>query len=110
MLSVFVSQKSIFSHYCIQNVKDGIQARVSKIRKESVSHFCQLISVKVKKILRKSQAQFEKIEAQAKLWFSYEKERLFSEKYLRKRGFLRPASSNYFVVFFIMFCSLLYNI
>ena len=56
-LSVFVGQKSMFRHYCIQNVKDGIQIRVNKINKESVTHFSQFISVKVKKILRKSQAQ-----------------------------------------------------
>ena len=45
-------------HYCIQNVKDGIQIRVYKINKESVTHFSQFLSVKFKKILRKYQAQF----------------------------------------------------
>ena len=42
-----------------------------------VNHFGQFLLVKVKKNLRKSQAQLrgkvKKIEAQAKLWFSYEK-------------------------------------
>ena len=49
----------MFPHYCIQNVKDGIQIRVYKINKESVTHCSQFISVKVKKILRKSQARFQ---------------------------------------------------
>ena len=48
----------MFHHYCIQNVKDGIQIRVYKINKESVTNFSQFISAKVKKHLRKSQAQF----------------------------------------------------
>ena len=30
-LSVFIGQKSIFRHYCIQNVKDGIQIQVYNI-------------------------------------------------------------------------------
>ena len=42
-----------------------------------VNHFGQFLLVKVKKNLRKSQAQLrgkvKKIEAQAKLWFSYKK-------------------------------------
>ena len=59
-LSVFTSQKSILRHYNIQNVKDRIQTRVYKINKQKVTHFSYLISVKVKKILRKSQAQFGK--------------------------------------------------
>ena len=46
-------------HYYIQNVKDRIQIRVYKISKESITHFRQFISVKFKKLLRKSQAQFE---------------------------------------------------
>jgi len=48
----------IFRHYCIQNVKDGILIQVYNNNKESVNHFSQFISVKVKKNLRKSQAQF----------------------------------------------------
>ena len=35
---VVVVQKLIFRHYCIQNVKDGIQIRVYKISKERVTH------------------------------------------------------------------------
>ena len=48
----------MFRCYCIQNVKDGIQIKVYNIDKESVTHFSQFISVKAKKKLRKSQAQF----------------------------------------------------
>ena len=55
-LSFFIGQKSIFRHYSIQNVKDGTQIRVYKINNESVIHFSQFISVKVKKNSRKSQA------------------------------------------------------
>ena len=44
------------------NVKDGIQFRAYTINNENVTHFRQFISVEVKKILEKSQAQFwEKI-------------------------------------------------
>ena len=35
----FVSHKSIFRRYCIQNVKDGIQIQVCKINKEIITHF-----------------------------------------------------------------------
>ena len=41
-----------------QNVKDGIQIQVYYINDECVTHFSQFISEKVKKNLRKSQAQF----------------------------------------------------
>ena len=44
--------------YCIENNKDGIQIQVHNINSETLNHFSQLISVKVKKNLRKSQAQF----------------------------------------------------
>ena len=57
-LCVFIRRKSIFRHYCIQNVKDGIRIQVYNINNESVNHFSQFISVKVKTNLRKSQAQF----------------------------------------------------
>ena len=57
-LSVFIGQKSIFRHYCIQNVKDGIQTQGYTINNECLTYFSQFISEKVKKILRKSQAQF----------------------------------------------------
>ena len=59
-LNVFIGQNSMFRHYCIQNVEDGTHIWVYKINNESVIHFRQFISVKVKKILRKSQAQFRK--------------------------------------------------
>jgi len=42
----------------MQNVKNGIQIRVYTINKESIAHSSQLVSVKVQKILRVSQAQF----------------------------------------------------
>ena len=54
--SIFIGQKSIFHHYCIQNVKDGIQIQVYNINNECVNHFSQFILVKVKKNLRKFQA------------------------------------------------------
>ena len=57
-LNVFIRQKFIFRHCCIQNFKDGIQIQVCNINKECLSHFSQFISEKVKKHLRKSQAQF----------------------------------------------------
>ena len=46
-------------HCFIQNVKDGIQIQVCNINNESVKNFSQFISEKVKKNLRKSQAQFQ---------------------------------------------------
>ena len=57
-LNVFIGQKSAFRRYCIPNVKDGIQLQVYNIINESLYHSSQFISVKVKKDLRKSQAQF----------------------------------------------------
>ena len=42
----------------MQNVKDRIQIQVYKIINESVNYSSQFISVKVKKTLRKCQAQF----------------------------------------------------
>ena len=42
----------------MQNVKDRIQIHVYNIINESVNHSSQFISVKVKKNLRKSEAQF----------------------------------------------------
>ena len=56
--SVFISQKSIFRRYCIQNVKDRIQIQVYNINNDTANHFSQFILVKVKKNLRNSQAQF----------------------------------------------------
>ena len=54
-------KKSVFRLCCIQNVKDGIQIQVYNIKNESVNHYSQFISVKVKKNLRKSQAQFQEM-------------------------------------------------
>ena len=57
--SVFIGQKSIFRQYCIENVRDGIQIQVYNFNKEIVNHSGQFILVKVKKNLRKSQAQLQ---------------------------------------------------
>ena len=48
----------IFCHYSFQRVKVGIQILVCNINNKSVSHFSPFISVKVKKNVRKSLAQF----------------------------------------------------
>ena len=56
--SVFIGQESIFHHYYIHNVTDGIQIQVCNVNHKSVNHFSQFISVRVKENLRKSQAQF----------------------------------------------------
>ena len=55
---MFVGQKVILPHYYIQNVKYRIQIRVYNNSKERVTHVNLSILVKVKKILRKSQAPF----------------------------------------------------
>ena len=56
---VFIGQKWILPHYCMPNVKDGIQIQVYIINNECLTHFSQFISEKVKKNVRKSQAQFQ---------------------------------------------------
>ena len=62
-IKCFIGQKSTFHHYFIQNVKDGIQIQVYNINNGCLTHFSQfIISEKV-----------ERIEAQAKQWFSYKK-------------------------------------
>ena len=43
--SVFIGQKSIFRHYCSQNVKDGIQIQVYNSNNEIVNHFGRFILV-----------------------------------------------------------------
>jgi len=48
----------MFRHYCIRNVKDGIQIQVYNINNENVSHCRKFISVKVKNNLSKFQVQF----------------------------------------------------
>ena len=53
----FCWAKWMLLHCYIQIVEDEIQIRVYNV-KESETCFCQFISVKVKKILRKFQAQF----------------------------------------------------
>ena len=58
-LNVFVGQKSILRHYYIQNGTAGIQIRVHSSQKViGAPQTSQFISVKVKNILRKFQAQF----------------------------------------------------
>ena len=57
-VSVFICQKSIFRHYCIQNVKDGIQIQACNVTNECLTYFSQFISGKVKQYLKKAQAQF----------------------------------------------------
>ena len=49
----------VFHRCCIQNVKDEIQ--IYSINNESLSHSSQFISVKGKKNVRKSQAQFREM-------------------------------------------------
>ena len=60
----------MFRRYCIQNVKDRIQIPVYKINNESVTHFSQFISVKVKKKIKEISGSMSgkvgKIESQAK--------------------------------------------
>ena len=58
--TVFIGERSMLRHYCIQNVEDKSQVQAYKINKESVTHFSQFISVKVAKISRKSWAKFQK--------------------------------------------------
>ena len=53
-LSLFLGQKSILRQYYIQNVEDGIKIRVYSRKKESVAHVSHLISVKVRRMLKKS--------------------------------------------------------
>ena len=57
----FIGQKAVFRRYCIQNVVDGIKIQVYNIISDSVNHSSQFISVKVKKNLRKSEAQFREM-------------------------------------------------
>ena len=57
----FIGQKAVFRCYCIQNVVDGIKIQVYNIINDSVNHSSQFISVKVKKNLRKSEAQFREM-------------------------------------------------
>ena len=46
-INVFIGQKSTFRHYCIQNVKDGIQIQVGNVNNENLAHFSQFISENV---------------------------------------------------------------
>ena len=63
-------------------VKDGIQIQVYNINNESVDHFSQFISVKVKKKVKKISGaisrKVKKIEAQSTEWLSYKKKRVYA--------------------------------
>ena len=58
--SVFIGHTMILCRYCIQHVKGRIQIQVYNANNESVSHFSQLISVKVKKNLENLTLNFGK--------------------------------------------------
>ena len=91
-LNAFIHQKSIFRHYCIQNVKDGIQIQVYNINTEFLTHFSQFISGKVKKHLRKSQAQFReklrKLRLRQKDGFLIKKTCIITRIYKNSRSYL----------------------
>ena len=56
---VFLLVKIIeFHHYCFQFVKDGSQVQVYNSNNKCLTHFSQFISEKIRKNLRKPQAQF----------------------------------------------------
>ena len=42
-------KRSVFRHYCFQNVKDGIQIHVYNVINESAYYSSQFVSVKFKK-------------------------------------------------------------
>ena len=65
-IKCFCRPKSIFRHYCIQNVEEGIQIRVYKISKGSVARCSQLLSLKAKKISRSISGNARKIDARLK--------------------------------------------
>ena len=69
--SVFISQKSIFLRYCIQNIEDGIQIQVYNINNEIANHLSQFILANIEKNLRKSQAQFKEKLKQMRLSKNY---------------------------------------
>jgi len=55
---MFLLAQNRYRRYCIQNANDRIQIQVQNSNNESVHHFSQFTSVKVKKNLRKSQAEY----------------------------------------------------
>ena len=59
--SIFIGQNSIFRRYCMRTARDEIQIQEYNINIESINHFSQFISVKVKKNLRESQAHFRQL-------------------------------------------------
>ena len=59
-LSVFIGQKLVFRRNYIQHVKDGIQIQVYNINNESVNHFSQFISEKLRKIFKNLRLNFGK--------------------------------------------------
>jgi len=46
-IKCFYWPKSIFGHYCIQYVKDGIQIQVCNVSDGCLTHFSQFISEEV---------------------------------------------------------------
>ena len=90
-VSVFIGQKLVFCHYCIQNAKNWIQLQVYNISNKCVTHFSQFISEKVKKSLRTFQSQF---------WEKLRKLRL-----RQNNGFLREEKVLFFFTTFD-FCML----
>ena len=66
---VFLLVKIIeFHHYCFQFVKDGSQVQVYNSNNKCLTHFSQFISEKIRKNLRKPQAQFRGKLRKLRLW------------------------------------------
>ena len=82
-IKFFIDQKSIFRHYCVQNVKDGIQIQACNVSNECLTHFSQFFSEKVKKNLRRSQAQLReklrKLRLRQIYGFLIKKERVYRQ-------------------------------
>ena len=70
-IKCFYRPKIGISSLLHSNVKDGIQIQVYNGNNESVKHFSQFISEKVKKISGSISGKVRKNEAQAKQWFSF---------------------------------------
>ena len=58
VVKFYITNRLFTHHNYIQNDKDRFQVRVYTINKEIMTHFSQFTSIKVMKILGKSQAQF----------------------------------------------------
>ena len=64
-IKYYFGQKSIFRHYCDQNVAVRIQIQACNVSNECSTHSSQFTSVKVKKISGPISGKVKKIEAQA---------------------------------------------